>query len=205
MLAEIPSRPPSVVCSVCSAGVIMARLSYEEILETVEILPEWQKEADRVKAFFDKNFQRYKATSELTGVPPEVIAAIHQLEGSGNWKTHLANGDSLNARTVHKPKGLPKTGNPPFTWEQGAVAAIEYDELDQHNWEDDLVADLKKIELYNGPGYKKHSRNSLYMINGTQFAEPGKYVEDNVWDEEAESDQLGIIPILLVLGYIVYE
>lgn len=180
----------------------MARKTYEEILETVEILPEWQRAADKIKASFDVHFDEYDEVSQATGVPTEILCALHFMEGSGSFKTHLANGDKLSARTIHVPKGLPKTGNPPFSWSEGAIAAVEHDGLDKFPWGEDLREDLAKIEAYNGMGYKKHNRNSQYLVSGTQFCEPGRYVADGIWDEYAESSQIGVIPILIILGYI---
>ena len=52
------------------------------------------------------------------GIPWYVIAVIHYLESGLRFDGHLHNGDPLAGRTVHKPKGHPQTGTPPFTWKQ---------------------------------------------------------------------------------------
>ena len=48
------------------------------------------------------------------------LGVIHAMESRFNFERHLHNGDPLSARTVRVPKGFPKAGNPPFTWEVSA-------------------------------------------------------------------------------------
>jgi lysozyme family protein len=68
---------------------------------------------------------------------------------SGNFNRHLHNGDPLTSRTVHVPAGRPKSGTPPFTWEQSAVDALAYDGLTQvTDWSIEHVAYV--FENFNG-------------------------------------------------------
>ena len=70
------------------------------------------------------NWARYQDVGGKTGIPPYVIGIIHSLEASGRFDRHLHNGDPLTARTVQVPAGRPKSGKPPFTWEESAVDAL---------------------------------------------------------------------------------
>src|SRR5690606_5399494 len=70
------------------------------------------------------NRQRYERVSAQTRVPWYLIAALHSLESSQNFTRHLHNGDPLTARTRQVPAGRPRSGNPPFTWEESAIDAL---------------------------------------------------------------------------------
>jgi lysozyme family protein len=75
------------------------------------------------------------------------------MAASLNFNRHLHNGDPLTARTVQVPAGRPKTGEPPFTWEESATDALMLEKLDQ--WEDwSVPGTLYKLEQYNGWGYR---------------------------------------------------
>jgi lysozyme family protein len=101
------------------------------------------------------------------------------------------------------PAGLPKTGDPPFTWEDGAYAALEHEGWVNNSidWANPMVA-LQKCEEYNGLGYKKHHPDVLtpYLWSGTFNYFTGKYVKDNIWNQYATSEQLGLVPIWMAMG-----
>ena len=146
------------------------------------------------------NVSRYQTISDATKVPWQVIACIHKMESDCNWKTHLHNGDSLNARTVHVPAGRPVKGNPPFTFEDSAIDALGYDgACGIKDW--NLRATLEFLERYNGLGYRKHGIYSPYLWSGTNHYSKGKYVADGKWDVEDVSDQIGVVCFLKELGY----
>ncbi len=135
---------------------------------------------------------RYDVVAAATGVPWWFIATVHSLEASLSFKGHLHNGDPLTARTVHVPKGLPATGNQPFTWEVSAVDALRYKHLDQ--WRDwSVEGALYKLELYNGMGYRHlpHPIPSPYLWSFSDQYTAGKYVSDGHYDPTAVSHQIG--------------
>lgn len=150
-----------------------------------------------------KNKKRYQKIEKVTKVPWWVIGGIHMMEGSCNFETHLANGDSVKAKTVNEPVGLPLTGEPPFTWEEGAIAAVKHKGWDVQtiNWSDPMVA-LQKCEEYNGTGYRDYHPTVLtpYLWSGTDNYRAGKYVADGKWDENCVSEQVGLVPIWNALG-----
>jgi lysozyme family protein len=145
---------------------------------------------------------RYEAVSGQTGVPWWVIAVIHMMESSGNFGTHLHNGDSLNARTVHVPAGRPKNGHPPFSWEESACDALGYDGATGiKEW--NLETTLWFLEAYNGWGYRTGAgratvppERSAYLWSYTDHYIRGRYVEDGHFDPMSVSDQAGVVAIL---------
>lgn len=133
---------------------------------------------------------RYRLVSGATGVPWEVVGIAHIREGDGDWRTHLANGDSLKRRTVHEPKGLPRSGTPPFGWEEAAIAALEHEPtMRRTSWTLDDIADA--LEEYNGVGYRRRGLPSPYVWSGSQWYTKGKYVVDGKFDPEAIDKQVG--------------
>lgn len=139
---------------------------------------------------------RYEAVAGKTGVPWYVISGLHNMEASGSFSCHLHEGSSLKWRTKYVPKGRPKTGNPPFTWEFSAIDALLYDRMDQKNW-NSLGASLSACEGYNGWGYAKFHRSTPtpYLWAATTVERPGKYTGDGVWSPTARSSQIGIAAI----------
>ena len=141
--------------------------------------------------------ETYRAVEQLTKVPWFAIAIIHNLEAGGDFTRHLHNGDRLTARTVHVPAGRPSSGNPPFTWEESAVDALEYDGLTQiTDWSIEHLAYL--FENFNGWGYRLYHSHvkSPYLWSYSNHYTSGKYVGDGLWSETAVSRQCGAMVLL---------
>jgi peptidoglycan hydrolase-like protein with peptidoglycan-binding domain len=124
------------------------------------------------------------------------VGLIHQMESDRDFNTHLHNGDPLTARTSNEPIGHPSGGNPPFMWPESAADAIHYDKLDQvPQWTYERVA--YELERFNGfRSRTEHHINTPYLWSGTTHYERGKFVRDNVWNDNFVSKQLGAMPIL---------
>ncbi len=132
----------------------------------------------------------YEEVEASTKVPWYVVGLIHGLEGSFDFHTHLHNGDSLQHRTVNVPRGRPIKGSPPFTWKESAVDSLEYEHFTSwHDWS--VAGMLFKFESYNGWGYRRHGINSPYLWSGSNLYDKGKYAEDNVYDKNLVSKQVG--------------
>jgi lysozyme family protein len=145
-----------------------------------------------------KRCPRYVGVSLDTGVPVAVIAVIHERESAGDFATHLHNGDKLSARTVHVPKGRPRSGSPPFTWEESAIDALRYQQL--HTIVDwSLERALYVLEAYNGWGYRNKGMTSPYLWGGTNQQMAGKYVADGVFNATVMDTQPGCAPLLYTL------
>ena len=104
---------------------------YSNLWAEMAIRREKLPEVDAIVERIVRHKDAYRSVERLTRVPWFAIAIIHNLEAGGDFNRHLHNGDPLTARTVHVPAGRPRSGNPPFTWEESAVDALEYDGLTQ--------------------------------------------------------------------------
>jgi lysozyme family protein len=144
------------------------------------------------------NQLHYQQVEVVTGVPFYVVGLIHCLEADFDFKTHLHNGDPLSARTIHDPRGRPRTGSPPFTWEASAIDALAYDSLT--TWLEWTAGGIcYKLEGYNGWGYRSHGILSPYLWSGCQYYTKGKYEDDGVYNPDLVSDQIGAAVILKFL------
>jgi lysozyme family protein len=170
---------------------------YANLWSRAEIRPEREAQATAVAEKIAGNRERYEAVSAATGCPWWLIGCIHSLEASLRFDKHLHNGDPLTARTVQVPKGRPKAGKPPFTWEESAVDALT---MPPHNldkvprWPVSRV--LYECERFNGFGYFNHAINSPYLWSFTTLYERGKYTADGRFSTSAVSKQCGAAAIL---------
>ena len=142
------------------------------------------------------NIKRYQFTQKETGVPWQLVAAIHGLEASFNFDACLANGDPLNKVTTHVPKGR----GPFLTWEASAIDELQRHHTDAiHAWSIPLC--LQFAEKWNGLGVlNKHPGfYSAYLWSFTNIYTGGKYIADGVWDEKAVSKQVGVAALFLHL------
>lgn len=142
------------------------------------------------------NIKRYQFIQKETGVPWQLVAAIHGLEASFNFDACLANGDPLNKVTTHVPKGR----GPFLTWEASAIDELQRHHTDAiHEWSIPLC--LQFAEKWNGTGYlKKHPDvNTPYLWSFTNLYKKGKYVADGKYDPQAVSKQVGVAALFLDL------
>jgi lysozyme family protein len=170
---------------------------YRRLFRELALRPQWRNELDRQANRIAARRARYEdvALKLPNGVPWFGIALLHAMEADLSFETHLHNGDSLRARTVHEPRGLPKGGNPPFTWEASAIDALRYDGWHKHtDWS--LPGLLYMMEAYNGWGTREHGVATPYLWSGSQHYTAGKYISDHVWSATAVSEQLGAAVIL---------
>jgi len=154
------------------------------------IRPDWEPRARAIAQRIVDARQHYEPVSGMTGVPWHVIGIIHMMECGGSFRGHLHNGDSLQARTHQVPAGRPRTGNPPFTWEESACDALRYDGLDKvADWAPERIAWC--LERFNGMGYRNKGVPSAYLWSGSNQYSRGKYIRDGVWSSTAVSEQIG--------------
>lgn len=174
---------------------------YRQLWDTAHIDP---KRGPEIRATVDKIMARkpdYVAVEKDTGVPWFVVAALHMRESGLNFRTHLHNGDPLDARTRHVPAGRPAVGSPPFTFAESAKDALTMSPhfLDRvKRWS--VERDLFEEERFNGEGYFYHGVVSPYLAGGTDKQEHGKYVADGVWSSTFWDPQLGTIPIMVEIA-----
>ena len=170
---------------------------YVDLWSSCVIRPARVAEVDAIVNRIVAHKERYRKASRPHGVPWHVVAVIHMLESSGNFATHLHNGDPLTARTVHVPKGRPKAGKPPFTWEESAADALALDGLGaRKNWS--LPGTLFALERFNGFGYraKNIQIHSPYLWSFSNQYTMGKFVKDGHFSPSAVSQQCGAAVLL---------
>jgi lysozyme family protein len=173
------------------------RDEYQRLFAECRIRDNRSPEVEAILADIEANRSRYTAVEAETGVPWYVVAVIHCLECALDFTRHLHNGDPLTRRTVHEPAGRPKTGTPPFTWEESARDALTLKRL--HQWQDWSVPGiLYQLEAFNGWGYRLYHPHVLspYLWSYSNHYTSGKYVADGTWSETAVSRQCGAAVLL---------
>ena len=133
----------------------------------------------------------YLTIENTSGVPWYLVAVLHRRESDADFRTYLGNGDRLDRRTTHVPRG-----RGPFpSFVAGALDALRLDGLSSvKDWR--LEKCLYYCELFNGAGYSMRGLPSPYIWGGTNQQRPGKYVSDGVWSSSAWDGQPGCAPIL---------
>ncbi|WP_051775181.1 C39 family peptidase [Paenibacillus tyrfis] len=154
------------------------------------------KELQKFAEIYKKNIDIYERISKKTGVPPQLIAAIHYREASCDFSAYLHNGEKLGKVTKKVPKGKFFTD-----FEEAAVDAI-LDKKDLIKFyhlsvtSNDLVAMMAYAEMYNGKGYLKNDLVSPYAYSGTNVYTKGKYVSDGKFDPNVVDRQPGVYILL---------
>lgn len=171
---------------------------YTDLLNSCEIKESWKERINRRARRILANKDRYQKISKLTnGIPWYFIGVIHDMECGLDFSKHLHNGDSLQHRTHQVPAGRPIDGEPPFTFEESAVDALKQKGFDKEtDWSMPHMCFM--FEKYNGWGYRGKV-NSPYLWSGTNHYTRGKYVADHIYNENAVSEQIGTIPLVLAL------
>jgi lysozyme family protein/peptidoglycan hydrolase-like protein with peptidoglycan-binding domain len=163
---------------------------YDRLWSSCAIRPRRSGAVDEIVDRIAANKGRYQKAGRPSGVPWYVVGIIHMLESSGNFSTHLHNGDPLSARTVHVPAGRPAKGSPPFTWEESAADALAGQGLGR--WRDwSVPGTLYVFERYNGFGYRPRGIPSPYLWSFSNHYSKGKFVADGRFSPSAVSQQCG--------------
>ena len=176
---------------------------YKQLFNTCTIRPERMAVVDQTVAQLQANQMRYQAVADGLEIPWSFVAVIHNMEASLNFNRHLHNGDPLTARTRQVPQGRPKTGKPPFSWEESARDALRLKRLGPHtNWS--LAGTLYQLERYNGWGYRLYHQHVLspYLWGFSHHYNSGKYIADGTWSDTAVSRQCGAAVLLRRLAEI---
>jgi lysozyme family protein len=169
--------------------------AYNDLFNRCEIAADKMTEVEGVVQRIVDFQNRYASIAAQSNVPWYVIAVIHNMECGLDFTKHLHNGDSLKRRTINVPAGRPKTARAPFTFEESALDALEYDGFTAwSNWS--IGGICYKFEGYNGWGYRAHNINSPYLWSYSNLYTSGKFIRDNVWSDKAVSRQCGAAVIL---------
>ncbi|MEP2981597.1 MAG: peptidoglycan-binding protein [Lentilitoribacter sp.] len=174
--------------------------NYNQLWKNMTISDDWSKKSERICEKIIANQARYAAAVQGTKVPWWFIAVLHSMECSLRFDQHLHNGDPLIGRTKQVPKGRPPASSPPFTWEESARDALEYDRLLRvEDWS--LASVMYHWHRYNGinNAYKRNGIPTPYLWSGSQHYRKGKYVADGKFDANAISLQVGAAVLLKAL------
>lgn len=160
-------------------------------------------EMGQFKAHWNTHRVRYTAVSAETGIPAELIAAIHWRECSGSFDKYLHQGDPLGKAAVRVPTNIPIFHD----WHKAAVHALTMSDKAAHQDNLGVTAETEDpatlatyAEAYNGLGYHNRERVSPYVYSGTDAYESGKYVRDGVFSNSAVDKQLGVITMMGAIG-----
>lgn len=157
-------------------------------------VPVMKSVANRAMSFKESMYDKVTAA---TGIPWYVIAALDMREEDFNHRGYLGNGDPLNRRTTHVPRGR----GPFASWYDGAIDALKLDHMYMlpagGHW--DVVTALIKCEGFNGMGYATKGLPSPYVWAGTSVQVAGKYVSDGHFDAHAWDSQPGCAGLFLAL------
>jgi lysozyme family protein len=167
---------------------------YGRLFEAALLRPEWNRRVAAARQNLIEGRSRYEAVAQRTGVPWFVIGILNIAENRGRFDGHLHNGDPLTDRTVRMPRGRPKEGIPPFTWEQSAEDAIRLEKLSEKKiWalEDTLLV----FERYNGFGHRGRVP-SPYLWSGSNLYEKGGFVRDGRFDANYVYKRVGTAVLL---------
>lgn len=154
-------------------------------------------ELQRFQENWRRNKSRYEYVSSRTGVPPELIAAIHYRESSMNFNTYLHQGDPLGKPAVNHPRNIPVF----HRWEDAAVHALNLkkglrDQLTMTENTTDERALATYAEAYNGLGYYNRGIASPYVYAGTNQYSGGMYVADGQFSRTAKDRRLGVLALV---------
>jgi lysozyme family protein len=171
------------------------RSEYQSLFDTCVIKASRYNAVDACVKAISNGKEVYQKSAAATGVPWYFTGVIHKMECDCNFKTHLHNGDPLNARTTRVPKGRPRNGNPPFTFFDSAVDALTIEGFTQ--WNDWSISGmLYCLEKYNGFGYRSRGINTPYLWSFSNQYSKGKFVDDGKYDPNAISQQIGAAVML---------
>lgn len=159
--------------------------------------PEEVARLNRALSKYAAGATRYRAVNLATGVPVELIAAIHGRESSFDFSSYLGNGDPICMKSVNVPAGR----GPFATWEAGAIDALILNGMAaQIDWT--IPKMLQLAEKYNGTGYLKYHTDvmSPYIWSCTNiYSGKGKYTYDGHFSATATDGQVGVAAFLLAL------
>lgn len=157
------------------------------------VLPEYKKYVQGLAKRIIDNRGIYFKVQQATGVPWDLIGAIHYREASFDFSTCLHNGDPLGKKTTHVPAGR----GPFFTWEEAAIDALNYDNARKWTF-NGIESELAYAERYNGLGYQRKGIHSCYVFSmSNRIRSRGRYTYDFVYNPLASThDSAGVAVIL---------
>jgi lysozyme family protein len=144
---------------------------------------------------------RYEHVAASCGVPASWLAAIDYRESGNNPATYMGNGERIIGHNT-KTKLVP-AGRGPFTdWNSGAIDSLAYMGISHSLQTWTLLYAAYEAERWNGFGYRFHGIADPYLWAGTNLYTVGKFDSDGHFSKAAKDAQLGVIPLLQMIGQI---
>ena len=142
--------------------------------------------------FKERNRKRYEKVEKATGIPWMMIATIHYMEASLNFKRNLHNGQEWYIKTTIIPKGKGPFNN----WVESAIDAMTDLRIDLIKKSIDYIGGIGAVaytfENHNGWGYRKYRGiYSPYLWASSNHYKKGKYASDGKYDPNLVSKQTG--------------
>jgi lysozyme family protein len=188
-------------CKTCKATCKELYEKHQKELENAKakkLSPSQQSDLNAFKKNYEANRGKYEAVGKQADMPPQLVAAIHWRESSGNFGKYLHQGDPLGKPAVHVPKDIPVFGKD--EWDKAAVHALKMkskckEELGINEDTQDRAKMATFAERYNGLGYHNKGVTSPYVYSGMDNYSAGKYVKDSVYSAGTVDQQLGVVTL----------
>lgn len=148
-----------------------------------ELTDKMKSELEEVKKVFQKNKAIYEKVAKETGLPAELICALHYREGRGLLTKRIRDGRNLVGKD----------------WAKNAIDTLKCQSYCEKVLPDDVNTQLEFAERYNGLGYRKRGRVSPYVYSGTEKYTGGMYVRDGKFSPNAKDSRPGIAALLKAL------
>jgi len=175
--------------------------SHADLVKSINYIDSnFSNELTAFKNIYQQHLDEYMKIASATGIPPELIAAIHYRESTADFNTYLHNGDPLGVPTTNVPVG--KMFN---NFTDAAIDALNdkawlRDVLNLSASSNDIVGMMAFAEVYNGTGYRDfREMNTPYVFSGTNLYSTGKYVGDGRFSSSAIDSQPGVYILLMAL------
>lgn len=170
---------------------------YEAAFAIVAFDQGYETRVERVARVVLAGKARYQKVESITGVPWRLIACIHNMECSCDFRGVLHNGE-LIVGTGRRTTLVPRGRGPFASWEAAALDALKLDGLANiKDWS--IGLELKWAEIFNGTGYLRYhaQENSPYIWGCTTINDgTGKYVADGKYDPNANANaQVGVAAV----------
>lgn len=192
------------------------REDHEQNLSKLKIL---DSKLNQIKRFIDiakQNQRKYELVADRTGIPWELIAALHYRESGMKFDTYLHNGQKLGKPTTMVPKGILFGEG---EWELAAIHALggqlTPDELRGNQPKkyfqnirtslgiDKNTQELSKLftfaEIYNGTGYRPKGVPTPYIYSGTNMYNGGLFYADNKFSADRSDRSVGVAALVIAL------
>ena len=164
---------------------------YQNLYDNIELLDDFKSRIKKAALRVIGGIERYIKIEKITGIPWLFVGTIHEMECNCNFNKQILNGEDWDKKTTLVPKNL----GPWNSWEESALDKNSLGRISIYEWNIGRLG--KEAEKWNGLGYVYKNKNSPYLWSGSNHGiGSGKYVADGKYDENAVSDQIGVMVIV---------